>query len=93
VRRIGSGYVGTDDIKTSTANQDIVKTEQMNNEGIKQLYKFSFLNHSPCHVIINNKEPIFLDEKQGFDMTHVDAPITSFVIVEEGVEYQFIGAY
>ena len=93
MRRIGSGYVGTDDIKTSTANQDIIKTERERNGNIDQLYKFSFLNHSPCHVVLNNKKPIFLDEKQGFDMTHVDAPVVSFVSVEEGVEYQFIGAY
>lgn len=91
--RIGHGYVGTDDIKTSVAGEDIIPESPDNWTINYRFYKFSFINKQPCHVKINNGNPIFLDSNQGIDTDVYDAPIYSFIILEDDVEYQFIGAY
>ncbi len=84
--RIGKGYIGTDTVKTSEGNQDIIPDSYI-------FYKFSFLNYDDCTVRINNGDPIYLKAEQGFDSDIRDASIHSFEIVESGVQYQFIGAY
>ena len=91
--RIGVGYLGTDSIKTSTANLELVPEKQANwTQGYK-FYKFSFINKQACKVKINGGNPIFLDAEQGFEMGVIDALVHSFVIVESGIDYQWIGTY
>lgn len=92
-KRIGNGYIGTDDVKTSNANEDIIPSTPQGWSIGYHFYKFSFINKQPCHVKINGGEQIFLDSNQGIDTDVYDALINSFVIVESGIEYQFIGAY
>jgi hypothetical protein len=94
MERNGSGYIGTDSIKISTSSQEIIISPPSNwNQGYK-LYKFSFLNPSQdCHVIINGGNQIFLSAGQGFECDEGDAPIYSFIIVESGISYNYIGAY
>lgn len=85
--RYGSGYFGTDSVKTSTVNDDIISNSP------SELYKFSFYNQQDCTVTINSKHTLFLQAHQGFEVSEVDAPITSFVVSESGIQYNFVGAY
>lgn len=82
--RQGTRFLGSDEIKTSVANEELVP------QG-KYFYKFSFVNENDCTVIINNEEPIFLKEGFGFSTNEVDPNISSFVIVESGIEFFWIG--
>ena len=93
--RIGSGYLGSSQIKTTTSpNTEIIPDTPAGWSFPKyQFYKFSFFNYQPCTVKINNGEPIYLQAEQGFQSDYMDAPIFSFVIQEAGVQYQWIGAY
>jgi hypothetical protein len=94
--RIGNGYIGTDSLKTSTANLQIIPTTPAGfSLGTKyNLYKFAFMNDQDCSVLINdNITAIFLRAGQGFETNESDAPIFSFKIVEAGISYNFVGAY
>ncbi|ARK30787.1 hypothetical protein [Halalkalibacter krulwichiae] len=84
--RIGIGYLGSERLETSTANQEVIPER-------KRLYKFSFLNRADTQVMINGKELIFLQANQGFNMDEEDQPLQSFVVVDEGIEFNWIGAY
>ncbi|MGG3925673.1 hypothetical protein ABET51_06700 [Metabacillus fastidiosus] len=84
--RIGKGYYGSPELLTSTANMEIITNG-------KRYYKFSFLNEIDCVVKINDGEPILLRERQGFSSEIEDQPISSFVIVNSGVQFNYIGAY
>jgi hypothetical protein len=91
--RIGSGYLGSSQIETSVANQEIVPSPPVNWTLSFALYKFSFVNRESCHVVINNGNSIFLDANQGFDMAEIDVPIRSFKVVEAGINFNWLGAY
>jgi hypothetical protein len=95
--RIGNDYIGTPDIMTtSSPNSEIIPSPpaELNwTQGYK-LYKFSFSNpNQACHVKINGGSPIYLSASQGFEMDESDDPIESFIIVENGISYNFIGCY
>jgi hypothetical protein len=93
MERNGSGYVGSSQISVSTTSQEIIPSPPLSwNQGYK-LYKFSFINQQDCHVIINGGSQIFLPANQGFECDEDDAPIYSFIIVESGISYNYIGAY
>lgn len=93
-RIIGSGYIGSSSLQTSTANQEIIPAPTNSNwtHGYN-LYKFEYANDQSCTVKINNDEEIFLRAGQGFKMDHMDSPIWSFVVKEAGVTFNFVGAY
>ncbi|MED1863213.1 hypothetical protein P4V41_07075 [Fictibacillus nanhaiensis] len=91
--KIGQGYLGSGSLQVSTANQELVPNPPSNWTVKYNLYKFSFDNTNPCSIRINGGSPIHLRGGQGFEVTHVDAPIWSFVIVEAGIEYNWIGAW
>ncbi|RYI30630.1 hypothetical protein EVU96_09445 [Bacillus infantis] len=89
--QIGSGYLATDSKKVSTANQElIVKPEGTT---VYTVYKWSFKNYNECTVLVNNETRIFLDALDGFEVTHRDPPIYSFIIETPDVEYIFVGAH
>lgn len=92
--RIGHGYMGSSNLQTSTANQELVPSapEGWINSKL-YFYKFSFDNGSDCHVKINGGSPIYLKAGQGFEMNEIDAQIYSFVIVESGIQFNWIGTY
>ena len=85
---------GTDSIKVSIANQEVVPPKPEGWTIGHTFYAFSFINKQPCTVVINGdvENPIFLDTEQGFERLEIYQPIESFVIREAGIEYQFIGA-
>jgi hypothetical protein len=92
--RFGSGYIGTDTLKTSVAQQELIPSPPANWNTKYSLYKFTFMNDQDCSVLINgNLSAIFLRAGQGFDTDDSDAPIYSFKIVETGITYNFVGAY
>jgi SPX domain protein involved in polyphosphate accumulation len=86
----GIGYIGSSDIQTSTANQEIIPSTPLQ----YNLYKFQFANNTDCHVRINNDEDIlFIRANQWFEMDNNDAPIFSFKIVDAGIQFNWVGAY
>lgn len=89
----GSGYLGSPKLETSTVNQEIVPSPPSHWTSLYKLYKFSFNNKQATKVIINKETTVYLEAGQGFEMDLGDAPIYSFVIVDSGVPYTFIGAY
>jgi hypothetical protein len=91
--RIGNGYIGTDSLKTSTANLQIIPNPPSNfSLGTKyNLYKFAFMNDQDCTVIVNGGNTLFLRAGQGFEINESDLPINSFVIIEAGITYNWIG--
>jgi hypothetical protein len=93
--RIGSGYFGSDSLKTSTANVELIQANKPVNWANVEFktYKFSFLNKSACTIKLNGGSPIYLDAFQGFNMTEIDAPLTTFHIVEKDIPYTYLGAF
>ncbi|MFK7678841.1 hypothetical protein ACI3ER_12425 [Bacillus sp. Wb] len=90
----GSGWLGSPSITTSTANKELVPASPAQWVNVKLgFYKFEFRNLQACTVKINGGNPIYLDAEQGFVSGAEDATIYNFVIVESGIQYQWVGAY
>lgn len=86
---IATRFLGTSDLATSVANQEIVATPS----GWTMPYQFrhfAFQNDAECHVIINNGDAIYLRAQQGLTFDFVN--IESFKIVESGITYNIIAA-
>lgn len=82
--RVGSEIQGTDELKTSVANEEIIPTKQ-------SFYKFSLLNEQDTTASINGSEPIFLRGGVGFSSDQVDTKIHSFKFLQDGIPYFWIG--
>ncbi len=82
--QVGIKFIGSSVLQTSTANEEIIPDKTI-------LYKFSFMNDQDCTVKINKGSPIFLRSGQGFSMNEIDAFISSFVIVEPNITFNWIG--
>lgn len=82
--QIGGKFYGSPSLQTSTENQELVPERTA-------FYKFSFSPKSNCTVMINDSEPILIESELGFNMNQVDAYISSFIIVDSGIEYSWIG--
>jgi hypothetical protein len=92
--RLGSGYIGSSSIQTSTSNQQIIPTPPSNWTLGYNCYKFSFVPLSSCSVQINNGQPIYIDaDSGGFYTDHIDAPIWSFVVIESNIQFYWMAAY
>jgi len=94
--RIGSGYFGSSSVQTSTELVEIIQQHKPSSwiTSKLQVYKFSFMNNEDCHIEINeSSSQIFLPAGTGFEMSEVDKELWSFVIVEAGVTYTYIGGY
>ena len=92
-RIIGSGYIGSPSLQTSTANQEIIPTKPAGWSHGYNLYKFEYANDQSCTVKINNDKEIFLRAGQGFKTEYIDSPIWSFVVKEAGITFNFVGSY
>ncbi len=59
-----------------------------------KLKSFAFLNEQECNVSINGSDTIYLEANQGLtvEIEKFDL-IESFVIVDAGVDFQWIGIY
>jgi len=92
--RVGSGYFGSNNLLTSTANQEIIQQNKPVNLTSFSSYKFSFMNSQDCHVLINGStNQIYLPANKGFNSDDVDKEIYTFVIVEASISYYYLGAY
>lgn len=90
----GSGYLGSSALQISTANQELVPSPPASWTTNYKLYKFSFDNENQeCTIRINSQTTLFLKAGQGFEMERGDAPIFSFVVIEAGIDFTFIGAF
>ena len=88
----GSEYLGSNNIETSVANQEIIPESPSDWTVKYSLYKLSLINYQDTNIIINGKTSIYLKAEQGFESEITDPRIYSFVIVDAGVDYQWIGA-
>src|SRR5690606_5395483 len=88
--RQGSYYIGTDSIKTSTSNQEIIPPPKEGHTVPTNCYKFSFRNLDDCRVQINNGNTLFLAANQGFNVDDQDPPIWSFIILDANIQYNWI---
>lgn len=91
--RIGTCYLGSDKLCVSVANQEIIPPPPSHWTMPYKLYKFSLMNYDDCTLVINDQTEIFLKANQGFCMDITDTPIQSVKIKEDGIEYNWIGAY
>lgn len=90
---LGNGYIGSSQKEKSNPNQEVIPSPPTGWTNGYALYKFAFMNDQDCTVKINNSNPIFLRAGQGFATEPYDKPITSFVIVEGNIDYNWIGAW
>lgn len=81
-----AGFIGSPNVITSSKDQELVQ------KGIV-FHKFSFFNYATCTVSINGSEPIYLAAEQGFNSDSSDAKIKSFIIIESGINFNWIGAF
>ena len=91
----GNGYLGSNKIETSVANKEIIPIPSPSKNWTNgyNLYKFSFNNEQDCTVIINKEATIFLKAGQGFEVADGDKPVSSFVIKENNIKYNWIGGF
>jgi hypothetical protein len=89
----GTGFLGSNGLELSTSNQELIPTKPENWTIGYSLYKFSFYNKLNCTVIVNGNTKLFLVAEQGFNTTEREIPITSFVVVESGINFAWMGAY
>jgi hypothetical protein len=81
---MAKGFVGSGNI-ASTANQELITS------GLR-CYKVSFYNEQACTIKVNGSI-IPLRAGQGFESTREDVIIKSFIIVESGINFNFVGGY
>jgi hypothetical protein len=86
-------FLGSPSIQTSTANQQLVPNAPSSWTLGYSFKKFSFANDQDCTITVNTDSPIFLRAGQGFESDKSDTPITSFLIKESGITYNWIGSY
>lgn len=88
----GNGYIGSESLQTSVANEEIVPLTPPDWTSKRYtLYKFSFINGSDCTIQINNEKPIFLKANQGISTDAGDKSIKSFRILESGISFNWVG--
>lgn len=90
---LGKGYYGSSDLETSVALLDIIPKRSDNVTPIS-FYMFSFNNDSACHISFNGGSTwIYLKKGQGFSTSLPNKEINSFMIQENGITYNWIGAW
>ena len=87
-----STWIGSPNIEESVGGKNIIPKSPDDWSFDYNLKNFTFVNYQDCHVLINgSKNPIFLRQEQGIDYSGTKG-ITSFIVVESGIEYTYIGA-
>ncbi|MCM3387353.1 hypothetical protein M3649_04290 [Ureibacillus chungkukjangi] len=90
---MANGYLGTNKVEISVQNQEIVPPKKEKWTLGYHLYKFSFLNHQNCLVVVNQETEIYLEAGQGFEIDRYDKPITSFIIKNADIPFTWVGAF
>ncbi|PGZ96931.1 hypothetical protein COE51_16300 [Bacillus pseudomycoides] len=86
-------YIGSPDLLTSTANQEVIPPPPSNWTSGYRFYDFDFNNLQDCHVKINGSLPIFIHAGNGISVGVSGAPISSLIIVESGIQFTWIASY
>lgn len=89
----GNDFLGSDKIETSTANQEIVPSPDASWTDGYSFYKFLMINYTDAVILVNGKTKLFIPAFEGFVTDMYDPVIHSFVIVNAGVKYRWVGAY
>lgn len=89
----GDGYLGSNNLLTSVANQEVIPSTPLDWTNGYHLYKFSFKNDQACQVIINNETTLYLRANEGFNIELGDKEIFSFKIVQADITFNWHGAY
>lgn len=84
---MATGYNGGKGV--SNAKQELLA----NSKNPRKYYEFSFLNKQECSVIVNDSDPIPCPAGVGFVADANDAKISSFIVLESGIEYTWRGKY
>lgn len=90
---MANGYLGSSQVLVSVGGKNIIDDKPSNWTHDYKLKKFSFNNEQNCTVKINNQTTLFLKAGQGFEVDKGDFPITSFIIVEAEISYNWIGMF
>jgi hypothetical protein len=90
---MASGYLGSDQLETSVANQEILPNPPSDWTDGYRLVKFSFVNNQDVTVVVNGVETIFIPAGQGFNTDKEDPPITSFKLLTSGVQFTWAAVY
>lgn len=81
-----SGFAGSSDVQTSTANVQILPEKTV-------FRRLNFNNTQACHVKINGSDPIVVPANLGLKFDYNDPPIKTFEIVESGISFTWNGTY
>ena len=90
--------IGSKDLTVSTAMHEVVP-QAPSDWTVPVIFKnFSFMNSKECHIILNENSDIdgqdnviYLRAGQGLSIDEKDIDVFSFIIVEEGVPFNFVG--
>lgn len=92
--------IGSKVLTKSSENEEIVPNKPNNWSVDLKFLEFSFMNSQDCHIILNgnsrlgNEEnKIFLRANQGLNIDKDDVDVESFVIIESGIDYNWVGKY
>ena len=90
--------IGSKDLVQSTAMQEVVPDMPTGWTTPIVFQNFSFFNSEGCHIILNGKSGldgddniIYLRANQGLNIDEEDIDVSSFVIVEAGIPFNFVG--
>ncbi len=91
-------YIGSPSVQTTTQDFEELILTPVTWVNTKMSYKlFYFYPETNCSVKINGSDPIYLvayqDLKILVDSTNHLEPISSFIVVEAGVDYTLIAGY
>lgn len=87
----GGGYIGG--IGVTEEFMELIPDSPINWTYDYIIRKLSFYSEMPCTILINNKYRIPLQAGRGFEIDYKDPSITSFVVEEANVTYEFVGVY
>lgn len=92
--------VGCPELMVSNAMEDIMPQIPSKWSVPVKFKNFSFMNQQDCTVILNGRSSltdednkIFLMANQGLNIFDDDIDVESFVIVEDGIGYNYVGKY
>jgi hypothetical protein len=88
---MANGFIG-DGNRASTANLQLVVAPTGWILGYIECYKVSFYNQQACTIKVNGSL-IPLKAGQGFESNRDDIVIKSFILVESGINFNFVAAY
>lgn len=88
-----NGYLASPEIQTSTENHEIVPEKPSGWTSGYRIKKLSFSNVEECTLLINNETEVKIPPGRGFEMGYNDPVITSFIIKESGIQFNYIATF